>query len=135
MAEEKSTTHNFDETRSNFLELFKTNIVFASFIPMALGTFATETTGFTILSVDFAMNVWTAIKISKTHKKINPNLVSNEKLMMDMNYNLSELALVEIVSDFQKFCMNSVNLAMDYTLEFDWIYGEQDRYKNESKTD
>ena len=87
----------FDETRSNLLELIRNNIVFASYVTMGLGTFVTEPTGYVILSVDFAMNVWTAIKISRTHKKINPNLISNEKLMMDLKYNLSELALVEII--------------------------------------
>ena len=87
----------FDETRSNLLELIRTNITFASYVAIALGSFVTELTGYVILSVDFAMNVWTAIKISKTYKKIDPNLISNEKSMKDIKYNLSELALVEII--------------------------------------
>ena len=87
----------FDETGSNLFDFIRTNIFFASYISMALGTFVTESTGYVILSVDFAMNVWTAIKISRTHKKINPNLISNEKLMMDLQYNLSKLALVEMI--------------------------------------
>ena len=87
----------FDETRSNLLEIIRTNIVFAKYVAMGLATFVTESTGYVILSVDFAMNVWTAIKISRAHKKINSNVISNEKLMKNIKYNLSELALVEII--------------------------------------
>ena len=33
-------------------------------------------------------------------------------------------------SNFQRFCSHSVNLAMDYTLEFDWIYKESSKLQN-----
>ena len=87
----------FDETKSNLLTLIETNIYTAFYVSTAMGTFATELTGYVILSLDFAMNIWTTTRICKIHKKIGPELISNEKLKIDLNYALSELALVEII--------------------------------------
>ena len=87
----------FEETRSNVVELVKTNMNYASSISMALATFATKETGYVILSVDFVMNIWTTITIVRNHKKINPKLVSKDELTKNLQRSLSELALVEII--------------------------------------
>ena len=70
---------------------------YASGISIALATFATKETGYVILSVDFVMNIWTTITIVRNHKKINPKLVSKDKLTKNLQRSLSELAMVEII--------------------------------------
>ena len=87
----------FDKTRSNTMELIQINISYASYISVALGTFATKSTGYVILSMDFAMNVWTAFKVTRINKKITPNQGLNAKSVEDLQSELSGLALVEII--------------------------------------
>ena len=87
----------FEETRLNVVELIKTNMNYASDISITLATFATKETGYVLLSVDFVMNIWTAITISRNDRKINPKLVSEDKLTKNIHRSLSELALVEII--------------------------------------
>ena len=87
----------FEETRTNLIDLIQTNIAHLAYISITLGTFATRLTGYVILSVDFTMNVWTAFKVSRMHRKIILKDSSNDKLIKNLQYNLSELALVEII--------------------------------------
>ena len=87
----------FEETRSNVVELMKTNISYASNISILLATFATKETGYVLLSIDFIINIWIAITISRNRRKINPKLVSKDELTKKIHRPLSELALVEII--------------------------------------
>lgn len=93
----KCLSHAFDETRTNLIVMIVTNIQYAAHTSIALGTFATQSTGYVILSFDFLMNVWSAFKISRIHNKVIPEQASNKKLMKDLQSKVSELALVEII--------------------------------------
>ena len=87
----------FDENRSNIIELISTNVVHCFYVLVALGTFATEITGYVILSIDVALNVWNAIKILKLHRKLTPSLVALSTHWKEERMKLSELALTEIL--------------------------------------
>ena len=87
----------FTEKVSSVSTFVSWNIGYALTLAVQLGTFTTETSGFVILTVDFAMNIWNAIKISKLYNKVNARSVSMKSTMRERQYAVSELALTEII--------------------------------------
>ena len=51
------------------------------------------------------------------------------KILPDENH-ISILITAYIHFDFQRFALNTVNLGMDYTFQFNWIYGNDFRNKS-----
>lgn len=72
------------------------NVDHSLIVSTSLGTFATETTGYVILLIDFALNIWSAIRIVKIHRKIDPES-NSVKERTQQQLGLLELALIEII--------------------------------------
>ena len=87
----------FEETNSNVVEIIRTNVGHGLRLSVSLGTFATKMTGYIILSIDFAMNIWNSIKIVKLRKNIDPGSIADRKMLEAQKLALLELALIEII--------------------------------------
>ena len=87
----------FDEKSSNLINLIGMNVGHTFYVSVALGTFATEFTGYIVLSIDFATNIYNAIRISRLYAKINSKSMNNAKSSEEKRIALTDLALVEII--------------------------------------
>ena len=87
----------FDERSSNLINLVAVNVGHTFYVSVALGTFSTELTGYVILSIDFASNIYNAIRILRLNAKINSKSTNNSELLEEKHAALTDLALVEII--------------------------------------
>ena len=87
----------FDERSSNLINLVAVNVGHTFYVSVALGTFATELTGYIVLSIDFAINIYNAIRISRLCSKVKPKSIDNSKLIEEKQSAITDLALVEII--------------------------------------
>ena len=87
----------FDKNKATSMELIRTNVEHTFYISVALATTATNMSTYVILAVDFSLNILSAIKIVKIHRKIKPTSVSNSKMDDILNTELVELSLIEII--------------------------------------
>lgn len=62
----------FDKDKATSMELIRTNVEHTFYISVALATTATNMSAYVILAVGFSLNIWSAIKIVKIHRKIKP---------------------------------------------------------------
>ena len=87
----------FDKNKATSMELIRTNVEHTFYISVALANTATNMSTYVILGVDFSLNILSAIKIVKIHRKIKPTSVSNSKMDDILNTELVELSLIEII--------------------------------------
>ena len=71
------------------------NSYYALYVAVFLGTVATTTTGYCILGVDFALNIYSCIKIIKLHRQVQPK--GTENLEHQRREELISLILAEIL--------------------------------------
>ena len=87
----------FDKNKATSMELIRTNVEHTFYISVALATTATNMSAYVILAVDFSLNIWSAIKIVKIHRKIKPTSIINSNIGDSINAELVELSLIEII--------------------------------------
>ena len=87
----------FEEERMAIVELISTNVQHAFYVSIALATTATQTSAFVILAIDFAINIWSVIKIIKLHRKIKPGSALNSETENEKYSEILELALIELI--------------------------------------
>ena len=93
----KILCHAFDKTRATSLGVLSTNVEHSFYISVALGTTATNMSAYVILAVDFTLNICSAIKIVKMHRKVKSQSMNNSKMAEIINDQLVELSLIEII--------------------------------------
>ena len=80
------------------------NTTYAESLAMILGTTATRVTSFCILAVDFMLNLKSAYMIMRLNAKINPDLIENQKKLIEVKHELRKLSLVEIIEIMVPLC-------------------------------
>ena len=80
------------------------NVNFSMFIAIAVGSITTEITSYCILCVEFTINMYSCIKIIRTHRKIKAQQLDSETLELQKREGVTLLALTEIVEVLAPMC-------------------------------